>query len=90
MSTKTGWMMLGAGALAGAAAALLYAPQSGYHSRRDLRRKSQRLYRRIEDKSAKAYDSTRSAVNGACKRSMNYLSGVAAPAGVWAWRRLGR
>lgn len=90
MNTKVGWCMLGAGMVAGAAAALLYAPQAGSQSRRDIRKKSAHLYRQVEEGSEKAYDKTKAVVDGAGKHGKNYLSSFALPVGIWAWQRIAR
>jgi gas vesicle protein len=80
MSTKTGWYLLGVGLVTGAAAALLYAPQAGSQSRRDLRKKGARILDEVEANSTRAYNKTRSMMRGAQKFGKNCLSGVAAPA----------
>lgn len=48
-SAMVGGIMLIAGGLLGAAAALLYAPQSGRRTRRDIARYSRKLRREAED-----------------------------------------
>ncbi len=48
-SAMLGGIMLIAGGLLGAAAALLYAPQSGKQTRRDLARYSRKIRREAED-----------------------------------------
>lgn len=83
MNSRTSWYMLGAGLVAGATVALLYAPQSGHHSRRDLRKKGSRIFHDVEAGSSRAFDKTKSVMRGAQKVGGTCLSGMAAPMNLW-------
>ena len=83
MNSRASWYMLGAGLLAGAAVALLYAPQAGHQSRRDLRKKGSRIFREVEASSGRAYDNAKSVVRGAQKLGGDCLSSMAAPVNLW-------
>jgi|SoiMethySBSTD1v2_1073268.scaffolds.fasta_scaffold6341378_1 gas vesicle protein len=82
MNSRTSWYMLGAGLVAGATVALLYAPQSGYQSRRALRKKGTRIFNEVEAGSSRAYDKTKSVMRRVQKLGGSCLAEMSEPVNV--------
>jgi gas vesicle protein len=74
MTTKAGIGAMGVGMVAGAIAALLYAPQAGHKSRRDIRRKGSQFYQEIEANYGRACDKTSSLIRSVRRQGKRYVS----------------